>query len=199
MTTEKTTEQLEAEKAAALEAKAAAQKAKAEEKAALEAKKAEERKAKAEAKAKALEEGKAKRVAELEAKKQAKEAAKAQREADKVAKQAAKAAEAEAKKAAREAARMPKQNGVTRPKPNTLCGKAWAIFDEVSSQKGSPATIKESLEKAVEHNLNPGNVKAEYASWRKFHGITGRVVEAKAETEAAPTETATLEQAAQTA
>lgn len=196
--TDKTPEQIEAEKAAALEAKAAAQKAKAEEKAAAEAAKAEQRKAKAEAKAKALEEAKQKRAAELEAKKQAKEQAKLDREAAKAAKAAEKQAAIEAKKAEREANRMPRQNDVTRPKPNTLCGQAWAIFDEVSQQKGSPATIKESLVKAAEKGLNEGNVKAEYASWRKFHGITGRVVDPKPEVEAAP-EQQTLEETAPTA
>ena len=43
--------------------------------------------------------------------------------------------------AAREAARMPEQNGIRRPKPDGLCGKAWKIFDDVSAKNGSPASI----------------------------------------------------------
>lgn len=131
----------------------------------------------------------AKRV-EAEAKKQAKaaesEAARAAKaataEAEKAAKAAAKQAEIDAKAkakadaiAAREASKMPEQNGVRRPKPDTLCGKAWAIFDTISNKNGAPASIGESLESAKEQSLNEANVRAEYARWRKFHGITGRI------------------------
>lgn len=70
---------------------------------------------------------------------------------------------------------MPEANGVRRPKPETLCGQAWAVFDEVSAKNGAPASIKESLEIAKARGLNEGNVRVEYARWRKFFGITGRI------------------------
>lgn len=150
------------------------------------AKKAADKKAKADAAAALKAETKAKKDAE-------KAEAKAKAEADKVAKkdaaeagkQAKKdeiAAKAQAKvdaKAAREAAKaanqMPEQNGVRRPKPETLCGKAWAVFDSLSSTKGTPVTIQESLAVTTPQGLVEGNVKAEYARWRKFFGITGRL------------------------
>ena len=88
---------------------------------------------------------------------------------------------------------MPMQNGIRRPKPETLCGQAWAIFDEVSQQKGSPAAIGECLPIAIERGLNPTNVRVEYARWRKYFGVTGRIEnpllsEKKAAAEAAKAE-----------
>lgn len=88
---------------------------------------------------------------------------------------------------------MPISNGIRRPKPETLCGQAWAIFDEVSAAKGSPAAIGECLPIAQERGLNPTNVRVEYARWRKFFGVTGRIenpaaAEKKAAAEAAKAE-----------
>ena len=117
-------------------------------------------------------------------KKAAKEAQKAQEKADREAKKAAeKAAKEQAKadaKAARESNRMPEQNGIRRPKPDTLCGKAWGIFDQVSGKNGAPASIGESMDIAKAQGLNEANVRAEYARWRKFHGISGRIEAPKA-------------------
>lgn len=66
-------------------------------------------------------------------------------------------------------AKQPEQNGVRRPKPETLCGQAWAIFDELSQ-----VTIGEALEIGRQRGLNEGNVRAEFYQWRKFNGIHGR-------------------------
>lgn len=152
---EKTAEQIAAEKAAAAQVKADAAAAK---KAAAQAKKDEAAKVKAD------------KLAAKEAEKAAKaEAAKA-----------AKAAKAEEAAKAREANRMPEQNGIRRPKPDTLCGKAWAIFDKVSAANGAPASITESMVDAKAQGLNEANVRAEYARWRKFHGISGRIEAPKA-------------------
>lgn len=109
---------------------------------------------------------------------------KAAKEADKVAKAAEKLAKAEAAKAAKEANRMPEQNGVRRPKPDTLCGKAWALADKLSAELGQPTPIANLLEAARAEGLNEGNVKAEYARWRKFLGVSGRVSLPKPEAEA---------------
>ena len=169
--TEKTQEQIDAEAAAAKEA--------------ADKKAAEAAEAKA-AKAKAAADAKEKKAAEVAAKKEAQAKAKAEKEAkiaaDKAAKEQAKA-DAEAAKAAN---KMPEQNGVRRPKPETLCGLAWAIFDAVSQKNGAPASIKESLEAAKAQNLNEGNVKAEYARWRKFYAISGRIAAPGSEKAADP-------------
>ena len=67
------------------------------------------------------------------------------------------------------------QNGIRRPKPEGKCGQAWAIFDAVSAKNGSPASIGESMEIAKADGQNEANVRAEYARWRKFHGLSGRI------------------------
>lgn len=166
-TTEKTQEELAAEAAA----KAAAKQKKDEEKA--EAKKLKD-------------EQKAKEKAEKAAAKEKEKADKEQAKKDAEAKKLADAAELAKKK---EAEKMPEANGVRRPKPETLCGQAWAIFDEISANTGAPAQIKAALEVAKTRNLNEGNVRVEYARWRKFFGISGRLQAPAAETLAA-TETA---------
>lgn len=157
------------------------------------ANKAAEQAAKAEEKARIAAEKKvAKELAAAE-KKAEKEAAKAAKEAEKAAKAAERQAAKEAKaaeKAAKAAVKMPEQNGVRRPRPGGLCAKAWEIADSISQKLGSPAPVADVLEVAIAEGLNPGNVKAEYARWRKFHGVTGRIVRSKADTAAeTPAET----------
>lgn len=162
----------------------------AEQKAAAAAAAAEAKAAEAAEKARLKEEAKAAKAAEAAAKKAEKEAAKleaaAKKEAEKAAKAAAKEAEKAAQAAAKEAAKMPESNGIRRPKPDTLCGKAWAIFDQISAQNGSPASIGDSLAVAKPMGLNEANVRAEYARWRKFFGVSGRIPAAKPEAAPAP-------------
>jgi hypothetical protein len=131
--------------------KAAKKEADRKQKEADKAAKAEARKAEKEAKAKAKEDEKAAKAAEKEAKKKAAEEAKA-------------------------ASKQPEQNGVRRPRPETLCGKAWAVMDQLSMNQGSPVAIRTLLDATGPLGLNEGNVKAEYARWRKFNGVTGRVM-----------------------
>lgn len=157
-------------------AAAAAQK-KADDAAAAKAAKAEA-KAKKDAEAAEAKAAKATKAAEEKAAKEAAKAAKLQAAAD------AKAAAL----AAKEANKMPEANGVRRPKPETLCGKAWAIFDQVSQKNQATASIGESMDIARAQGLNEANVRAEYARWRKFYGVTGRIAAPKpAAPEAAPT------------
>jgi len=126
---------------------------------------------------------KAAKEAEKNAAAEAKEAAKAAKQAEKKAKEEAKAAavlaknEAKAaKQAQKEQAKQPEQNGIRRPKPEGECGKAWALFDQLSQAKGAPvaaAEIRAAMSKGSE--LNEGNVKAEYPRWKKFHGLSGMI------------------------
>lgn len=153
--------------AAAAQAKAetAAQKqAEKDSKAAAKAQKDAEKQATADAKAQA----KAAKDAERQATKDAKEKEKA----DKL---AAKEQEKAQKEATKNAAKMPEANGIRQPKPESLCGKAWAIFNQISAQNGAPASITDALPVAKAQGLNEGNVRTEYARWKKFHGVTGRV------------------------
>lgn len=85
----------------------------------------------------------------------------------------------EDEKAAREVAKtvnqMPEQNGIRRPKPETLCGKAWGVMDSESAKIGQPVSIAAVLAVTSPMGLVDGNVKSEYARWRKFNGVTGRI------------------------
>jgi ATPase subunit of ABC transporter with duplicated ATPase domains len=152
---------------------------------AVKAKKADLRKAESALKkantAVTKEEATIERNAEREAKKAEKEAEKAAKQAERDAKAKAREEAKAAKAAEREANRMPEQNGIRRPKPDTLCGRAWQIADDLSAKFGQPTPIKDLLEAAEAEGLNAGNVKAEYARWRKFYGITGRVALPKEE------------------
>lgn len=149
---EKTQEQLDAEAAAAAQ-----------------------KQAEKEAKAAAAAEAKAAKQAEREAAKQAKIDAKAAAVAER---EAAKAAKEQAKldaKAAKEAARQPEQNGIRRPGPDGLCGQVWSLADELSATLGQPVPIANLLEAGEAQGLNPSNIRTEYARWKKFHGLTGRI------------------------
>lgn len=154
-----------AEKQAKAEAEKAAKKAQQEE---LKAKK-EALKAEAAAKAEAAKAAKAAKEAEKQAKAE-------QRAAAKVAKEQAKAA----KIAEREANRQPEQNGVRRPGPNGSCGRVWAHADALSTQLGRPVSIAELMVETDKESLNQSNVRTEYARWKKFHGISGKVQAAPA-------------------
>lgn len=131
------------------------------------AKAAEKAAKKAEADAKKLEEAAAKKAA-----KDAEKLAKAEKAAvDKAAKEAAKAEKA----AARAATRMPEQNGVRRPKTGTETGKVWDLADNLSAQFGQPTPIANLLEVGQAQGLNDSTIRTQYARWRTFHGIAGRV------------------------
>lgn len=104
----------------------------------------------------------------------AREAVKTNQEALKV----AKAAHKEAKKGAPKAPKEPRveQNGIVLPKPDSVSGIVWKIFDDVSATKGSPAAFSEVHKLGVAAGVKEATVRAAYAHWRKFHGVTGRVV-----------------------
>lgn len=78
------------------------------------------------------------------------------------------------------------QNGVRRPKTQSLCGQAWAIFDQISESQGEPATIAEALDGARAQGLNEGNVRTEFYRWRKFNGIKDRAPDRGLENVASP-------------
>lgn len=171
--TEKTQAQIEAEKA---EAKAAEVQAKKDKAAADKAAKAT---ARAEAKAKADEETNATKASKADEK-----AAKEKEKADKAAKTASdKAAKVQAKAdavAAKQAQRQPEQNGVRRPGPNGLCGKVWALADKLSAELKQAVPIANLLAAGSAEGLNVSNIRTEYARWKKFHGLLGRIELAKA-------------------
>ena len=96
-------------------------------------------------------------------------------ETTKKVKEAKKVEDTKAEVAKVEKPKMPAQNGVTRPRPDTLCGQVWGEADAMSQAKGSPVAVADLLVETDKLGLNPGNVRCEYAMWRKFHGVTGRI------------------------
>ena len=161
--TEKTQEQLDAE--AAANAKAAA----------AQATKDAEKAAKAKEKADKAAAAKIEKETKAAAAKAKKEADKVEREAKKLADKAAKDADKAAKDAAKVAAKMPEQNGIRRPKDNTETGKVWGLADAISASLGQPTPIANLLKAGQEQGLNDSTIRTQYARWRAFHGITGRV------------------------
>ena len=95
--------------------------------------------------------------------------------AKKAAKEAEKAEAKRLKDEAKAANPMPNQNGITRPRPDTACGNAWALMDELSAKLSQPAPISIVLQGAEQRGLNYDTVKTQYARWKKFNGIEGRV------------------------
>jgi hypothetical protein len=167
MSEAKSPEQIAAEAAAAAAVKAQAKEAKAAEKAAA---KAAADAVKAEAKAK------------KDAEKAAAVAAKEAITAAKVAEKAAKEAEKAAKKTA-----MPEQNGVKRPKPGGVCAAVWDIADAISADLKQPAPIANVLEAAKAKNLDETTTRVQYARWKKFFGLQGRIAAPTAPAGAAAT------------
>lgn len=159
--------QTDEQKAAAAAAKAAEKQAKADAAAAAKAAKQAEKDAKAAAK---------------QAEKDAAAAAAAQKVADAEAKKAAKEQAIADAKAAKEANRQPEQNGVRRPGPNGLCGRVWGLADDLSASLGQPVPVADLLVAGEAEGLNTTNIRTEYARWKKFHGIQGRVTKPEAAT-----------------
>lgn len=96
--------------------------------------------------------------------------------AAKKAQKEAEAAEKKRLKAEEKAANaMPKQNDITRPRPDTACGNAWALMDQLSAKLAQPVPISILLQAAEQKGLNYDTVKTQYARWKKFNGIEGRV------------------------
>lgn len=65
------------------------------------------------------------------------------------------------------------QHGITRPGENTLCGKIWAAADAITAKFNQPAPV--DLVRAANPTVNLHTVKTQYARWRAYNGIQGRV------------------------
>lgn len=142
---------------------------------------AEEKRLKAAAEKEARTAAAAQKKADVAAEKAEKAAAaKLEKERKAAEKAELKKAETERKAAEKAANVMPESNGIRRPKPGTVCGDAWAVFDAVSQETGAPATMSASLAKAGTL-INEATLRTQYARWRAFFGITGRLTDPAAE------------------
>lgn len=65
------------------------------------------------------------------------------------------------------------QNGVTRPADNTKCGAIFAAADKITADTGSTATI--AAVKVACLGINDHTIKTQYARWRMYNGIVGRI------------------------
>jgi len=90
------------------------------------------------------------------------------------------AAATEAPAAEATTTKMPSQNGVTRPKPDTATGRVWAICDELSASTGKPAVRGDVMKAGEAEGLNPATIATQYGRWRKFHNL-GRYKDVPAE------------------
>lgn len=69
------------------------------------------------------------------------------------------------------------QNGITRPKPGGNTGNVWDACDAVKAKKGSAPTFVE-VDEYIEKKwpaIPTATRRSNYAVWRKFNGIAGRV------------------------
>jgi hypothetical protein len=67
----------------------------------------------------------------------------------------------------------PEANGVKRPSVGTLCAQVWEIATSLSKER--TATLSEVTKAAESQGINKFTARTQYARWRVFHGITGRV------------------------
>jgi len=69
------------------------------------------------------------------------------------------------------------RNNITRPASGTLTGTVWDVADEISkSHPGTtPATIAEIKADSRIRGMNDHTIKTQYARWRAYHGVRGRV------------------------
>jgi hypothetical protein len=67
------------------------------------------------------------------------------------------------------------QNGVTRPAASTLCGKIWAAADRISQRIHSVAPIALLREDPELKGVNDHTIKTQYAKWRAFNNVSGRL------------------------
>lgn len=93
----------------------------------------------------------------------------------------AKTAPAKAPKATKVAVDRDTQNGVTRPRPGGNTAAVWEAADVITAKKGSAATFKE-IDAKLDASEKTSHIptatrRSNYAVWRKYNGITGRVTE----------------------
>lgn len=84
----------------------------------------------------------------------------------------------------------PESNGVKRPSAGTLCAQVWDVATSLSGfvpegSEGSPvatkgtsgiATLSQVVKACEAAGINKYTARTQYARWRVFHGITGRIV-----------------------
>ena len=65
------------------------------------------------------------------------------------------------------------RNGQAERRPGSRGRQAWDICDAITARKGEPASAAEVVAEGIAIGMNPGQLRAAYAKWRKFHGLQG--------------------------
>lgn len=89
---------------------------------------------------------------------------------------------AQAKPAKAPRADKVQQNNITRPAPDTKCGKIWALADKLSLERGDghPVEVAKLRQHDEMKQVNDHTLKTQIARWRAFHGYKGRTPMAQA-------------------
>lgn len=70
------------------------------------------------------------------------------------------------------------QNGMSRPSIGGKCRQVWDKCDELTTTNGTPPAISQLMKIMLDiGGIRVNTIKSQYAYWRKFNGITGRIVE----------------------
>lgn len=70
----------------------------------------------------------------------------------------------------------PEQNGVKRPSAGTTCSAVWGIAARLSEvPSGKIATLSQVVKAAEAKGINKFTARTQYARWRVFHGLIGRL------------------------
>lgn len=75
----------------------------------------------------------------------------------------------------RGSASLPQQHGVTRPGPGTVTGRVWSIADDLLAALGRPPARREVIAKGTAEGINRATLSTQYAHWKTFNGIAGKV------------------------
>lgn len=75
---------------------------------------------------------------------------------------------------------MPEQNGVRQPRPGTNCAAIWDMATAMSNERKATVAVGDLIDAATAAGFNVATIKTQYARWRKFHGVEGRVESEKA-------------------
>jgi hypothetical protein len=64
---------------------------------------------------------------------------------------------------------QPVQNGIRHPKPETLCGKSWAICQQYYDTHGVIPLAKTIGDIALEQGIKRNTSQSEFSMWRIYH------------------------------
>lgn len=69
----------------------------------------------------------------------------------------------------------PTANGITQPSAGTTCAKVWDLCTLLSDHLKTTVSLSVLVKTAEEQGINKFTARTQYACWRKFNNITGRI------------------------